>query len=74
MDPNATLAQARAALARLDDLDEQEDAPYIERRAECAADVVDAFRALDEWLTKGGFQPAAWVHGAPSRPWSRQPD
>lgn len=27
-----------------------------------ARDLVEHVTALDEWLTKGGFPPAAWLH------------
>lgn len=53
MDPNQALKNARKALARFraDETTEQDDN---------ACELVDAFEALDEWLTKGGFMPDAW--------------
>lgn len=51
MDPNETLAALRGAVARLD---AGEDA---------ADDVVEAFEALDSWLSKGGFAPGDWSQG-----------
>jgi len=33
---------------------------YIEKRADQTEIVSESFRALDEWITKGGFLPAAW--------------
>jgi len=62
MDPDAALQTARDALARIDALDANEDVPYyIEKRADQTEIVSESFRALDEWLTKGGFLPAAWA-------------
>ena len=45
MDPNAALAKVRELIGDGD-----------------SADVllVDAFEALDEWLSKGGFLPSDW--------------
>lgn len=49
MDPNATLAEIRALVAACQ-----------------AGDIIDGDRlaelvsALDEWITGGGFLPAAW--------------
>jgi hypothetical protein len=55
MDPNAALDGIRAIVARV--LAEQvstDDAPWeLDRLAEYAG-------ALDEWLSHGGFRPAAW--------------
>jgi hypothetical protein len=54
MDPNEALELARAAVAhwnygeRGDDDMKQFDA------------LVNAFEALDQWLSKGGFLPADW--------------
>ena len=50
MDPNAALAEIRAILSR-DDLDLMD----YERLA-------DLIAALDEWITRGGYLPAAWQH------------
>lgn len=51
MDPNAALADLRIILAD----GEPEDAV----ESFCVARTT--FRALDEWLSNGGFQPRAWV-------------
>lgn len=52
MDPNATLAELRALV--MDGGAEFEDP---QRAAEL-------FNALDEWITRGGFLPAAWTRTA----------
>ncbi len=52
MDPNACLNEMRALAARI--LDGEGDAADGGRLAE----LVDA---LDGWLARGGFVPAAWV-------------
>lgn len=57
MDPDAVLANARAASARAAKIYQTFDDP---RYAEALQEVDEAFRALDEWLTKGGFPPAVW--------------
>lgn len=63
MDPNEALKNARAALAalrtRLDDGEEPTSDTDAEV-ADHAGDLADAFEALDGWLSKGGFLPAAW--------------
>ncbi len=59
MDPNATLAEIRRLI---DDLDNGRCSPSQARRAR--ADVADLFRALDEWITRGGFLPTAWQRPA----------
>lgn len=55
MDPNATLEELRnlASLAA-DQHGGDPDADYL------AARMAELFQALDEWLSKGGFAPAAW--------------
>jgi hypothetical protein len=57
MDPDAALDAAREALEALDARDERQRTwsnPELES-------LVESFRALDEWITKGGFLPAAWA-------------
>lgn len=55
MDPNATLAKLRHAIESFED---QSD-PIL---AEIAAqEMFEAAQDLDEWLSKGGFLPDAWV-------------
>lgn len=59
MDPNETLRLMREAL---------EDSSLLEGDAADRAreDVCEYVRALDEWLTKGGFLPDAWARPASS--------
>lgn len=54
MDPNAALADLRAALKVYDEAISKKVAD------EAAEQIVEAARALDEWLSKGGFAPEAW--------------
>lgn len=56
MDPNKALKKARAALAKVRAWQDEEG----ETSPEAAEDLVDAFEALDGWLSKGGFLPQAW--------------
>ena len=54
MDPNEALKNARAlAAAILKDGETWDSATRAEELA-------NAFEALDEWLSKGGFLPEAW--------------
>ncbi len=59
MDPDQALADCRAALAdananvRAEGEDPSDELEALRRLG-------DAFDALDEWLTKGGFLPGAW--------------
>jgi len=65
MDPNAALASLRRLSTRVA---EKSDDPY-------AADLAEKFSGLDQWLSRGGFPPAAWVapkaRKNPSRPAAR---
>ena len=54
MDPNETLAGLREALNRY------HEAPDEAAEAEAAEDAAVAAEALDAWLSRGGFLPAAW--------------
>ena len=54
MDPNATLKDLRAALHDYDEAIRKSVADEAVDRA------LDAIRALDEWLSKGGFLPEDW--------------
>lgn len=54
MDPNAVLAALREAVQLLED---QCCPGHLE---EAADEVAEKFKALDLWLTKGGFPPADW--------------
>lgn len=55
MDPNETLVELREAISLYDG---GPDHDY-----EAAGRFMNAFEALDEWLSKGGFLPDAWVNG-----------
>ena len=58
MDPDATLALIREALAETAmaaDGDSNDD------EIAAAHKLRDGVEALDEWLSKGGFLPAAWA-------------
>lgn len=50
MDPDACLSEIRTILSEGPDGDTER--------------LIDLVRALDEWLTSGGFKPAAWNRGA----------
>lgn len=56
MDPNATLEEMRTLAEALIEADDP-DPGDVERLAHLV-------QALDQWITKGGFLPAAWQHGA----------
>ncbi len=60
MDPNTTLARLRELAAAADDVEE-------------AAELAEAFHALDEWLSRGGFLPADWARHPANRPPGRNP-
>ena len=57
MDPNAALAAIRQAIDQLEHetLDRDDEIPALYA-------VVEHFRALDEWLQRGGFLPEAWEY------------
>lgn len=57
MDPNACLEGLRANMRKLyntKDMTMYDVEPILD-------DIVGEFKALDEWLTRGGFPPAAWA-------------
>ena len=56
MDPDETLKCAREALEILNC-----DLSFEPARLDASDDLVAAFEALDEWLSKGGFLPADWA-------------
>jgi hypothetical protein len=64
MDPNAALANLRDTYAPLRNM----LAATNGNLAEAAEDMLNAIEALDEWLSKGGFPPAAWS------PFNRTPE
>ncbi len=60
MDPYACLMRIRAAqrdLVAAMALDTDMRATLIERAAD---ELCEAFGAMDEWLSKGGFLPTVW--------------
>lgn len=61
MDPNAALAAIRDGLAAIDAIRDGSADPDANTYANAAADIVEHTRALDEWLSKGGFPPNAWT-------------
>ena len=67
MDPNKVLEDAREAMARIDELDRrceegEEEYDYFGQYQARAEVATAAFRALDDWITKGGFLPDKWRH------------
>lgn len=63
MDPNTTLKNILALVAKIQRLSEighptVEDGRRIEAAAQELADAVDA---LNDWIVRGGFLPAAWA-------------
>jgi hypothetical protein len=59
MDPNTALEELRALLERAS------AATTNEECADLYGEAHDKFRALDEWLGKGGFLPAEWADAGP---------
>lgn len=61
MDPDEALAALRAAIEEYGNEGYRDD---VETEAAASAMVVasilEKFEALDEWMSKGGFPPAAW--------------
>lgn len=55
MDPDEALRLAREAAGEIENAD---DDGTLEGSQ--VGQLVEAFTALDEWLTKGGFLPDAW--------------
>lgn len=56
MDPNATLAAIRQLIDT--EFRDVENGVAVSRTR--LAELAEHFRALDEWLTRGGFAPHAW--------------
>jgi hypothetical protein len=54
MDPDTALANAREAAADYD------KATSISQENDAAERLVEAFQALDQWLSRDGFLPADW--------------
>jgi hypothetical protein len=53
MDPDEVLSKARQAVAEM--------VAAGECGSSAAADLLDAFESLDQWLAGGGFAPSAWA-------------
>ena len=64
MDPNATLAAARAARRRYATATTEDDA------INAATDMAAALADLDHWLSAGGFLPDAWTGGEMHPMWA----
>lgn len=60
MDPDKLLAELRelAMTVTLIEGHEDKDVPL-----RSAIELAEKFEALDEWIDKGGFLPAAWQQG-----------
>lgn len=58
MDPDQTLADGLAALARMHD-----DMLDSNQRQEAAETAAFALQDLHNWISKGGFLPADWTKG-----------
>lgn len=54
MDPDEALKRCRELAKRV------EDATYAEECEVAGLDLAEQFKALDEWLSKGGFAPREW--------------
>lgn len=57
MDPDAALFQLREMVAKLE---RATDADDVDGVFLAANDVVNDFRGLDTWITRGGFLPKDW--------------
>lgn len=55
MDPNAALERLRDALRTMDSYSEDVWPDDV-------MEVVESARALDDWLSRGGFLPTDWKH------------
>lgn len=58
MDPDVALANAREAARQMEGFRDETGVGLTSVTA--AVELLEAFEALDEWLTKGGFLPKAW--------------
>jgi len=64
MDPNANLVEQRALRRRLMEAEKFPDEmslTELQAYARDAAQLVDLVEALDEWLSKQGMFPDAWL-------------
>lgn len=65
MDPNAALEAVRTTLATFHALSKESDDSGVALEHDVVVsmleDLVEAVKALDGWMTKGGFPPDAWL-------------
>jgi len=59
MDPNATLARLREAIADAERAMDPESGSN-DAEHESLSEITELAAALDEWLSRGGFLPDAW--------------
>lgn len=61
MDPNLALSRLRDAIKTVRREQDEIDTPMTERQLRNVLEnMTDNAESLDEWLSKGGFLPAAW--------------
>jgi flagellin-like hook-associated protein FlgL len=60
MDPNATLERLRQLAVQVLNPDHQDALGD-----EIAEEMAELVRVLDDWMSAGGFLPAAWRQGRP---------
>jgi hypothetical protein len=67
MDPDVCLAECRRLAAELIAIPVgvETGTLILARVAERAVQLAERFRALDEWIVKGGFVPRPWQDGRP---------
>jgi len=65
MDPNETLKRLRELLGGESSCSAKADGGL---RCDDWSDVQELFQALDQWLSKGGFLPKAWLRLNPPAP------
>ena len=57
MDPEVALAEIREQIEEFDGLSEDNFVDALR----AADQITEHFKALDEWLSNGGFLPSAWA-------------
>jgi len=62
MDPDANLQEQRRLIARLIDHTDGSDV------SDCGERLAELARALDDWITNGGFLPAEWRDRSARKP------
>jgi len=70
MDPDANLKEQRELIARINADDEASDetSPRVMYNPNDARRLIELVQALDQWITGGGFLPAAWKVPQVKRP------